>query len=317
MRRQDGLDRIAFREPTAGFRIVEQRLAAEQLTELGDGAHGQRQVAVRRPVDAVGCAEVGVRVVAGRALNLLAAVLEVHRQRFELEVDDRLEHADLDQTALSGHAPPDQAGENALHQVRAGEDIGDREAHGHRAVARVAAEPGQATERLQQQVLPGLVFPRPLLAVTGDHAVNDLRVDRLHALVVEPVFLHHARTEVVDQNVGGRDQTLQLLTVVGVFQLGLETLLVAVDRVENARLPVEFPVGNVQLPTDVAAAWALDLDHAGAQVGQPEARRRPGQELAEVQNRDVFQWPSGVLSHGSPHFPGGRSHRPLWAQRGH
>ena len=64
---------------------------------------------------------------------------------------------------------------------------------------------------------------------------------------------------------------------------------------------------------DIARAGPLDLDDARTEISKPQAGRRAGQELAEVQNRDAVQG-SRRVSHLLP--PIRQSHRPTLAQRG-
>src|SRR5690606_31077017 len=96
------------------------------------------------------------------------AVVEMGGEHFELQVEDALEEADLYESALAGQATAHEAGEDAPHEVRAGHQVGDGEAHRHGTLIGVAREPGEAGERLRQQVLARLVPPRTAVAVAGD-----------------------------------------------------------------------------------------------------------------------------------------------------
>jgi uncharacterized protein YheU (UPF0270 family) len=66
----------------------------------------------------------------------------------------------------------------------------------------------------------------PALAVARERRVDDLRINLLDFVVAQAGAGHGARTEVLDQDVRLFDDALQQLEVVGVFQVGLDALLV-------------------------------------------------------------------------------------------
>ena len=289
VRGQCTLDCIAFVEPAGRLLVVEECVAAEQFSKLRDGGHGQRQVTVGCCVDSVGCTEIRMGVIAGRAFGLAAAVLEEHGQRFELEVDNRLEHADLHEAAFARNASTDEAGKDSLHQVGTGTNIGDGETHGHGSVAGIATEPGQPAHGLQQKILAGLASPGALAAIACDDAINNVGAQRPDRFIIEAEPFHDAGPEVVHEYIGLRDQAANIIGVLQRLKISRKALLIAIDGMKQCRLAVEFGIRDVELSANVACAGTFDLDDAGAEIGESQAGRRPGQELAEVEDRDAVE----------------------------
>src|ERR1019366_6531432 len=89
---KDRLDAVTLGEPGGGILIIPQRVTPEQLAELRDASHRQRQISVARAVYAIGGAKVGVGVIRCRTLGRLAAVMKVSGKRLELEIEYRFEH---------------------------------------------------------------------------------------------------------------------------------------------------------------------------------------------------------------------------------
>ena len=253
---------------------MQQRRAIQQAAEDGDGPHSQRQKAIGCLVDAVGGGEIGVGVINRAALGLFPAVVEMSRQHFELEVEYRFEQADLHQAALPGEAAADEAGEDALHQMRAGEEIHHCQAEGRRRAVGIAIEPDEAGYRLQQQVLARLVDPGTFIAVAGDFAIDDAGIDGADGFVIEAQPRHDARAEVLHDDIGLFDELLGALEIGWVFQIGGIAFLVAVDGMEERAFAVQFELGDIELAAEVATVGPFDLDDARAEIGQPQRGRR-------------------------------------------
>ena len=117
--------------------------------------------------------------------------------------------------ALAGPAAPHERGEHALNDRAARKQIGDREAERHGALIAVAVQPHEAGARLREQVLARQHRPRAFLAIAGDRGVDDARIDRFRALVVEPEPLDDAGAEVLYDHVGLGDEALTAATSAG------------------------------------------------------------------------------------------------------
>ena len=109
-------------------------------------------------------------------------------------------------------------------------------------------------------------------------------------LPVEADLLHHPGAEVLDQGVGLGDEAFHFLQVRRILEVGAVAVLVAVDGVEEGAVALDPDIGDIELAADVAGAGPFNLDHAGTQIRQPHRRRGAGQELAEVENGEAFEW---------------------------
>jgi hypothetical protein len=111
---QDCLDLIALVEPGRRVVVFKQSRTVEQFAEAWDRSHRQRQETVGGGIDAVRRGKVGVGVVERAPSWQFAAVVEVSGQHLELEVEHRLQQANLDQPSLAGDPTSNQTGEDAL-----------------------------------------------------------------------------------------------------------------------------------------------------------------------------------------------------------
>src|SRR6185312_2122154 len=261
----------------------------ERLRELVERRHGDGDKAVAGRIDAVGRGEIGVRIAERRACRNAAAVVEIGGQHLELEVDERFEETCLDVRACPRPAAPHQRGEHALNDRPAREQVRNGEAERHRALVAVAVQPHEPGARLREQVLPGKHRPWAFFAVAGDGCVDNARVDRLGALVVEPQPFDDAGTEVLDDHVGLADEAFDGLDVGRILEIGGEAELAAVDGVKKGRVAANLGVGQIEAPAEIAPIGPLDLDHPRAQIAEAKRRERPRQELAHIENDEPLK----------------------------
>ena len=264
-------------------------VALHDLTELEQIAHREREVAVGSAIDAVGRGEIGVAAAARGALWKLATVIEIGGEHLELKIEDRLHQADLNERARAGAGATGERGEQALREMIAADVVGDGEAHRDGAAVSVTGEPRQARERLDQQVLTGLGGPGARVAVAGDDAVDQARIDRAGGLPVQPELLHHAGAEVVCHDVGAGDERADLLKVGGVLEIGGVGPLVAVDGVKDEAVAVDEHVLDGNAAAGFALAGALDFDDARTQVRKAQSGKRRGKELGEFKNEQAVE----------------------------
>jgi hypothetical protein len=158
-------------------------------------------------------------------------------------------------------------------------------------VAVVAADlVEQARGRQEVDVVAGMLGPGAGLAVTGDRAIDDARVDRLHRLVADAQLVHHAGAEAFEDHVGIPGQAQEGGHAGGLLEVEAQAFLVAIDHAEEDAVAA-FASGGALTRTHgagvVAGARVLDLDHLGAEVGQMHGRHRPGQQAREVEHADA------------------------------
>jgi hypothetical protein len=145
--------------------------------------------------------------------------------------------------------------------------------------------------------LAGSILPRAGVAISRCTGVDDCGIELAHRLVVEPDSLHHAGSKILDDHVRLRHQVLDPREVRGILEIGCDTLLVAIHRMERNCVAIRGSAGEGQRSTYVADARPLDLDDARAQIGQPHCCDRTSQKLAEVENEDAIEWQSGLGGH--------------------
>src|SRR5581483_4150810 len=129
------------------------------------------------------------------------------------------------------------------------------------------------------------------LAVTGDRAVDDPRVDLLHAVVPGAEPFEHAGPEGLQHDVVFGDEPQQRLAPALVLEVQPDRALVAVQRQEEGRLRALVRAVVVgRRPADVVAhARILDLQHIGAEIGQQQRAEAAGKQPREVQHPDPLQ----------------------------
>ena len=146
--------------------------------------------------------------------------------------------------------------------------------------------------RLEQPVVAGQRRHRPGLAEAGDRAVDQPRVDRLQALVIEPEALEVADLVVLDQHVGGLDQLADDLLPLGLGMVERDRALVAVGDGEEARMAgldavlALDPREAIAAPV-VAHAGPFDLDHVRAQIAEDLRADRRREDAAHVDHADA------------------------------
>src|SRR5262249_9020389 len=144
----------------------------------------------------------------------------------------------------------------------------------------------------------------------SDRAVDQARVLGMERLPAEPVALHHAGSEVLDQHVGAARQPSHQRDAGLLPDVDGDPALVAVQALE-----VEPPdlrrkaAGAIGVPDAVAPARLLDLDHVRAEIA--EQRRAPGTGglVTQVDHADAGKRAGSVLPfvHATPAVPTARS----------
>ncbi len=183
-----------------------------------------------------------------------------------LALEQRREHA-----VDAGH-PGEQVGDgrpDALGVVRPG--AGDRH------------EPGLA---LRDLVVAGAPALGAVVPEAGDRQDDEARVELEQPRRREAEPVEHARAEVLEEHVRPLDERREVPAPVVALEVERHRLLAAVARHEVRRLPVA-PAGRVDEgrapPAGVVArARGLDLDDAGAEVGEHHAGVRPGEGAGQV-----------------------------------
>ena len=160
------------------------------------------QAAVRRAQD--------VRLREPRPIAGLRRAIEREErgERLDGEVRHRFEHRDFDQTAASGAAALEQRAEHAVRRVDAGDRIRERRTEKARTVG-IDDDAEKAAQRLRDRVVARAIRVRAARAEAADRAVDELWIEILQPLPPGAESLGGAGTEVLDVDVGARDQIVE------------------------------------------------------------------------------------------------------------
>jgi hypothetical protein len=161
------------------------------------------------------------------------------------------------------------------------------------------ANVAHAPHGLADRAVAGLLGIGPGLAVAGDADHDQPRVDGRERIEAEPPLLHRAGPEILDQDVGLRDELLDQVLAGRLAGVDLDRLLVAGDDRPPQRLAVRLLAAP--FPHRVAGARLLDLDHLGTEIGEQLAAERTGEQLAHLDHPQVRQGWRGGRVYGLDH----------------
>src|SRR5262249_14886321 len=131
------------------------------------------------------------------------------------------------------------------------------------------------------------------LTEAGDAAVDQPRVDRAQALVVDAEPPLHVRTIVLDDHVGVADEALEDRHALGLSEVQRHAALVPVQVLEVEALTLAADA------VAVAAAGHLDLDGVRAPVDELAHARRAGAGAREIEHVEARE---RRRAHGSGPF---------------
>ena len=135
-----------------------------------------------------------------------------------------------------------------------------------------------AADRLDHLVVSGPVLARALRPIGADVAEDDVGIDRLHAVIIQPEPRGGRQAGVVVHDIGALDQALQHRARFGVLQLQGDGPLAALATEEGP-----FAAAHR------IAIGCLHLDDVGAQIGQQHRPEGPGEIIAEIEHAQTGQ----------------------------
>ncbi len=275
-------------------RVGREPRVARQRDEPGDAAEaGELQVVADGQEEvAVGSAERVVR----RDRRMAVAEPPRHHPGIQKggrlvaeERHHRIHHRHVDVLAGAAALARKQCQQDALHRHQPGHQVGNGHAHPERRAVLRPGDAHQATLGLQHRVVTRFVPPGAGLAEARDGAVNQPRPLRPERLIVEAGPCEGARTKVLDQDVGAVDQPAEQRPALSRLEVERDALLVAVDAEEIGTLPADerrSPGASV-----VPTPGLLNLDDAGAHVGEQHRAIRAGQHPGQVDHGQSVKWP--------------------------
>ena len=182
-----------------------------------------------------------------------------------------------------------QRGQDADHAVGGGADVDDGGAGAHRSTGGPGHE-GEPAHHLRQLVQGRTVGVGPGQEALDRH-VHEARVRRRERVPPEAEPVERAGGEVVQAHVGRLHQRQERGLALGRLEVERGRALVAVEII-IARARARHA------PRLVAAVRVLHLDHVGAEIGQDQRRRRPGDDVAELQHLEAGEGEGGAFGHG-------------------
>src|SRR5215510_3878911 len=161
-----------------------------------------------------------------------------------------------------------QGHQNALRQEDARAQIGNGNTDPHRPLPWDAGNGHQAAHALGNLVHARAIAIRTALPKAGDAAVDDARVDRAQALVIDPQTLFHPRAVILHDDVRILRQALKNGHALRFSEVERDALFVAVQVLEIK------PVAIVTHAITIAPTGHFDLDGLRTPIDQlPHTRR--------------------------------------------
>ena len=274
------------------FFLGERRLAQDgaQLGELAVVARGDDDVPVGDRKHLIG-RDVGMRI--AHAARYLAGDEIIERLIGE-HADGGIDQGGIDIAAAAGLFPPRQRREDADGRIDAGEQIRNRRAGAHRFAVGIAGQVHHPAHALGHEIVAGALCIRTGLTEARHRAIDQPRVVRREALIVETEFGEPADLEIFDQHVRARRKLAHDAASFLALEVELDRTLAAVGGVEISSAEMAaVGRGDERRPPAagvVACALALDLDHVRTQVGQDLPGPRPRQDTGQFQHAQTGQW---------------------------
>ena len=201
-----------------------------------------------------------------------------------------IEHGHIDALAASGALALEQRRREREGAAHAGGvvDRGGAEfdwvhvlgaGHGH--------DPGG---RLDHVVIGGLRSARAVLAEGRKRGVDQARIDRRERLVAQPQCFERAGPVILHEDVGCGDELLESVAIRRRLQIERDGALVGGLREERgAHVAAVERLVRAAGAALIGLLGMLDLDHVGPEHGQLIGRKRPRQNMRDVDHTYAFE----------------------------
>ena len=204
--------------------------------------------------------------------------------------DLAVQHADVHHLPPPRLRPGKERRENADTGVEGRGDVADGHAHPDGRAVRFAGNADDAAHALDDHVVGPAPGVGPGLSEPGTGRVDQSGEPCLQRFVIQSEFLHHARPEILHQDVRLADQFEEQFAAVGMLQIDRDALLAPVDVLEVAAHALFEGAKSPRL----IAAEGLDLDDIGTQVAQGHGREGTREYPGQVDDANVIE-----CAHGS------------------
>ena len=161
-------------------------------------------------------------------------------------------------------------------------DIGNTQADKLRRTIRTAGHVHDAGEGLRNKVIADLVREWPRAPKGGNRDHYHLGIDFLERRIVKATFFHHARPEILNHNIYGRNQCPQDFKRLRFVEIQTEAFFAAIllDKIGAALIP-----NKRQQTRRITHGGLFHFDNIGAHLCHEAGDSWPGQVLGEIQNR--------------------------------
>ena len=132
--------------------------------------------------------------------------------------------------------------EDAVERGDSARDVVHRNAHLGRTASRITGHHHDARHALSDDVEAALAAVRAGLAEAGHRGVDHAGIEPADRVVVDAEFPHHARAEVLRDDVGIRGELHENLLAASVLHVEGDALLVAVEHRETVGLAVHLGI---------------------------------------------------------------------------
>ncbi len=212
----------------------------------------------------------------------------VARDRVLEQRDLAIEHRDVHVGASPRALALVEGRDRRRGREHAGGDVADRRAHARGLALGLAGQAHDAAHRLHDHVVGRALAQRPRGAEPGDGDQHEPRPARAQALPVVAELRERARPEVLDQHVGAREQALEDCAVPSLFEIEIDRLLAAIHRGEVGGARGREGADRARI---VAAARALHLDHARAEIGEHQRAVGPREDARQIDDERAGERP--------------------------
>ncbi len=176
----------------------------------------------------------------------------------------------------------DESRLNTNDAIKPCEDICEGHADLLRLTIGFAGQIHNATHALDQEIITRTFCIRPGVAETRDRAIDEARIDRLQAFVVEAVFIKSTELKVLNHHIRIGNELAYKLPALISAKIGNDRLLATIAGVEIGCRLFTFHVDKWRAPfAGIITLRAFNLDNIRAKVGQrlpdPWARQNAGQ----------------------------------------
>ena len=181
---------------------------------------------------------------------------------------------------------PYKGSENRYCAVNGSGHIGQRRSGASRRPVGLSRYRHVAAVSLNDQIERRLLPQRPGFAESGDADGDDLGVDRLQRVVIDPKPDEHAGAEVVYDHIRLLDEAAHYVFALIALEVEDNALLASIHEQVNGA--VVFIRGDVGVACSVAGV-RFDLDDVGPEVGQDDATEVAGDHPTELEDGDPFE----------------------------